>query len=200
LLASASLAAADTVTPTPTATTTPTPTATPTPSTTIGPTALTIRALGSLVKSLDLNIATQTLNYERDYALSPGTGATQGDTLFEDTRTLAASIGEDLDFNGGSLTDAFGATLAFTKLKLLIVYANPNNVNDVVVGGASSDGLVSPFGSPTDVFHVKPGGILVLIAPDANGYAVVASTAHLLHLANGGSGTSVTYDIVALGV
>jgi hypothetical protein len=196
VLVSASLSLAQTATPT----LTPTPTATATPNTTIGPTALTIRALGSLVKSLDLGQATQPLQYERDYTFSAGTDANQGDILYQDTRTLAASTSEQLDFNGGALTDAFGDALSFTVLKVLIIYASPNNTNDVVVGGASSDGLASMFGAANNTVHIKPGGLLVLIAPNASGYTVTPSTGDLLQVANGSSGTPVTYDIVAIGV
>ena len=40
------------------------------------------------------------------------------------------------------------------------------------------------------------GGMLV--APDANGYAITATTADLLKIANSAGGTSVTYTIAIL--
>ena len=63
------------------------------------------------------------------------------------------------------------------KLKALIVYAAPGNTNDVVVGGAASNGAISMFGSATDTMKVKPGGFLVAAAPTAAGYAITAASA-----------------------
>ena len=183
----------------PTATTTATPTATPTPPADLGPTAITIRALGSLNSNApNLGNAIEHLQYERDFFLNAGNGVNQGDTLFQRTDTVTASSSETLVFNGGSLTDEFGNTLSFTALKLLIVYASPLNTNDVIVGGAESNTLASPFAAGSDTVAVKPGGMMVLIAP-AGGYAVSSTTSDL-QIANGSSGTSVTFDVVALGV
>jgi hypothetical protein len=201
LAAWAATASAQTATPTATATATATatPTATPTPLMDLGPTAITIRALGSLVSNVpDLGNAIEQLQYERDFFLKAGSGPNQGDTLFQRTDTVAASSSETLQLNGGSLTDEFGNTLSFTSLKLLIVYASPNNTNNVVVGGAGSDTLASPFGAANNTVTLQPGGILVLIAP-AGGYAVSSSTSNL-KIANGSSGSSVTFDVIALGI
>jgi hypothetical protein len=41
--------------------------------------------------------------------------------------------------------------------------------------------------------------MLLLVAPDAAGYAVTATTADILRVTNGGAGTSVVYEIVILG-
>jgi hypothetical protein len=98
------------------------------------------------------------------------------------------------------LTNAFGAVLTFTKIKALIIRAAAGNTNDIVVGNAASNGFISPFGALAHTVKVKPGGLFVLVAPDVNGYAVVAATGDLLHVANGGAGTPVSYDIFILGV
>ncbi len=131
--------------------------------------------------------------------LANGTGADQANQVFSDQRTLAASATENLDL-AGALTDAFGGTVAFTKIKALMIKAAAGNTNNVVVGGAASNGFVSPFGGATHTVSVPPGGTLLLTAPDATGFAVTAGTADLLKVANGGGGTGVTYDIVLVGV
>jgi hypothetical protein len=46
---------------------------------------------------------------------------------------------------------------------------------------------------------VKPGGMLVMTAPDATGLAVTAGTGDKLKLANSAGSTSVTYDVIILG-
>jgi hypothetical protein len=133
-------------------------------------------------------------------AFATGTGAGQADLIFSDTRTIAASSNEDLDLAGG-LTGAFGTSLTFAKVKGIFVAAAAGNTNNVVVGGAASNGLVNWVGDATDKVVVKPGGILLLSVGtgDLAGYGVTAGTGDLLRIANSGAGTSVTYDIVVYG-
>lgn len=153
---------------------------------------------GALTSSLDLEAVQSTLAKRLSVDLADGAGLGQAAQIFSDSRTLAASANENLDLNG-SLTNAFGAVIAFTKIKALMVFASTANTNDVIVGGAASNGFVSPFGAANNTVAVKPGGCLVLVAPDAGGYAVTAATADLLKIANGGAGSAVTYDIVLIG-
>ena len=141
----------------------------------------------------------QSLQYNVANSFADGTGADQAQKLWTDQRTLGVSATEDLDLSGG-VVDVFGTSLAFTKVKALVIKAAAGNTNDVVVGGAASNGLVTFFGAATDKVKVKPGGTLVLIAPDANGYAVTAATGDLLRVGNSAAGTSVTYDITVIGV
>lgn len=154
---------------------------------------------GVLDTALDIGTAQHQISYSPSWPLTDGAGANQIQQVFADTRTLAASASESLDL-AGSLTNAFGATITLTKVKALIIRAAAGNTNDVVVGGAASNAVASIFGATTGTLNVKPGGAMVLIAPDANGYAVTATTADLLKIANSGSGTSVSYDIIILGV
>jgi hypothetical protein len=159
---------------------------------------LALSLAGLLENVLDVGSATYPLNIGANFNFGDGTGANQGKTVFTDTRPLAASGTEDLDLNG-TLTDAFGATVSFTKIRALIILADAANTNDVVVGGAAANGAISFFGAATDKVKVKPGGLVCLVAPDVNGYAIVAATADLLKIANGGAGTGVNYTIIVLG-
>lgn len=146
----------------------------------------------------DLGMLTQAVRAGANATLQDGSGAGQANKIFSDTRTLAASASESLDL-AGVLTDAFGAAITFAKVKAIIVAAKAANTNDVVVGGAASNAFATPFGAATDKVKVKPGGAFALFDPGANGYAVTATTADLLQIANGNSGTPVTYDIVIVG-
>lgn len=157
---------------------------------------LAVAALYS--SALDFSTAEQNLQYNVSHAFADGVGANQAQRLFTDQRTLAASATENLDLSG-VLTDAFGASLAFTEVKALVIKAAAGNTNDVLVGGAASNGFITPFGDATDVVRVRPGGTLVLVAPDATGYAVTAGTGDLLKIANSAGSTSVTYDVVIVG-
>lgn len=149
---------------------------------------------------LDLGEATATLSKEYRAKLVTGTSAGQVDRIFHDTRTLAASANEDLDL-AGSLVDALGVALTFVKVKGLFISAAAGNTNNVVVGGAASNGFVSWVGAAAHTVIVRPGAVLGLFAgqADAAGYPVTAGTGDLLRVANSGAGTSVTYDVVVIG-
>jgi hypothetical protein len=133
-----------------------------------------------------------------EFTWPSGVGADQADRLFTDTRTLAASTSESLDL-AGVLTDAFGALITFSRINALIIAAAAANTNNVLVGGAAANQFINWVGDPTDIVTVRPGGLLMLVARDTTGYAVTAATGDLLKINNSGAGTSVTYDVIALG-
>ena len=146
--------------------------------------------------ALDLSTTENHLDFTRQIALATGTGANQADKIWHDERTLTASANEALDL-AGVLTDAFGALLTFARVKGLLVYANPANTNNVLVGGAVSNAFVNWVSDATDVVVVRPGGLFATFAPDATAFAV--GTGDQLKVTNSGAGTSVTYDIVVIG-
>jgi hypothetical protein len=161
-------------------------------------TEITLSVSATLSAALDLESATSQLAKKLLIALTDGSAANQATNMFSDTRTLVASATESLDL-AGSLVNAFGATITFAKMRAIMIFAAATNTNDVVVGGAASNGFFSPFGAANNTVKVKPGGCLILIAPDTAGYAVTAATADLLQVANGGAGTPVTYDVILIG-
>lgn len=163
--------------------------------------AATVKAgvTATYANGLEFGSVQQTLQYSIVQAFGDGTGADQAQKLWTDQRTLAASATEDLDLAGG-VSDVFGNVLTFTKVKALVIKAAAGNTNNVLVGGASSNGFITPFGGATHTVTVRPGGTLVLIAPDATGYAVTAGTGDLLKIANSAGSTGVTYDITVIGV
>jgi hypothetical protein len=147
---------------------------------------------------LDLATATAPLGFSRALGMASGTGANQADRIFHDTRTLTASANEDLDL-AGVLTDAFGATLTFARIKTLVVAADAGNTNNVIVGAAATNAFVNWVGAATHTVTVRPGGLLLVAASDATAYAVTVGTGDLLRIANSAGGTSVTYSIVLVG-
>ncbi len=148
--------------------------------------------------ALDLGSASVALPFTRQFVWASGTGANQADQMWSDERTLTASSTEDLDLTGTALQNPFGVNIAFARIKGVIVYALPANTNNVVVGNVTN-GIVGWFGAATQSISVRPGGMFAIFAPDATAYTVTAGTADLLHIANSGAGTSVTYDIVIIG-
>lgn len=153
---------------------------------------------GTFSGANDLSTVSQAINYTKSFNITNGTGADQANMIFMDQRTIAASGTDDLDL-AGALTNAYGTTITFTSIKGLIVYAAAANTNDVHVGGSGSNQFLSWVGHSSDLVVVKPGGLLALINPQANGYAVTASTGDILRIANSAGTTGVTYDIILLG-
>jgi hypothetical protein len=165
---------------------------------TLSNTIMSVSAAAQLSNTLDLTSASSTLQYRKAITLANGTGLGQADKVFSDTRTLTASSAEDLDL-AGVLVDALGSTLTFARVKGLVIEAASTNTNNVIVGGAASNGFISWVGAAAHTVTVRPGGVLALFASDATAYAVTAATADLLHIANSGAGTSVTYNVVIIG-
>jgi hypothetical protein len=131
--------------------------------------------------------------------LTDGTAAGQADRVFADSRTLAASGTEDLDLSG-ALTDAFGATVIFARVKAIAVYAHTGNTNNVNVTRPASNGFPL-FLAASDGVGVRPGEVFAMIAgaADAVGHVVTAATGDLLTITNSGGTTGVDYDIIVIG-
>ncbi len=158
---------------------------------------LKVAATGTQVAGLGTSDDPIALDYSQ--LLASGTGANQASNIFHDRRTLTASSTENLDL-AGALTNKFGTTLTFTKIKAIVIHAASGNTNNVLVGGAASNQFINWVSDPTDVIVVRPGGTFILVAPDATAYAVTAATGDLLKIANSAGSTSVTYDVVIIGV
>jgi hypothetical protein len=158
--------------------------------------SLTVRS--TMSESLDLKTRQAALAFSRSIAFDNGTGASQADKIWDDTRTITASGTDDIDL-AGVLLDAFGAALTFAKVKLIAVAAYAANTNNCVVGNAAATQFVGPFGAATHTVAVAPGGFFMVGRPDAAGWAVGAGASDLLRVTNSAGGTSVTYDVVILG-
>ena len=155
--------------------------------------AVSYRASGSP------NLGDLTSNYAGfpNIVLDNGVAANQADTVYSETRTLAASAFNDLDL-AGTLVNPLGAAAVFVKVKAIAIKARATNTNNVVLGAAAANGFIGPFGAATHTIAIPPGGEVVLVAPAA-GWTVTPSTGDLLRTTNSGAGTSVVYDIVVIG-
>jgi hypothetical protein len=130
------------------------------------------------------------------WSFTTGSGNDQIQEEWDDYRQLAASASENLDL-AGSLLDVFGNKISFTAIKAILIIADSANTNDVLVGGAASNTFLF-LGDPTDIVKVRPGGCALFIARNS-GFTVTAATGDILKVANGGSGTPVSYKIYLAG-
>lgn len=145
----------------------------------------------------DLVGATAPLNFVKNLLLTNGPGANQADRLFTDHRVVTASATDSLDLSG-ALTDAFGVTVTFARVKFVAVIAAPTNTNNVVVTRPATNG-VPLFSAASDACPVRPGGFIAWGAADATAVPVTAGTGDLLDIVNSAGGTSVEYDIIVIG-
>jgi hypothetical protein len=152
---------------------------------------LSIGVIANLVAALDLVEAKAEHNVQKRVNLANGDGLNEADAVYSDTRTLNGSASEDLDLS--NLTDPLGNALALGHIKGL--YVAPAG-GAVEVGGHASSPAI--FADASDAVVVRDGGALMLIAPDATGYAVTSGTGDLLSVGNA-TGATITYDIVIVG-
>lgn len=151
---------------------------------------------GAYANAQDLGgTPTWSFSIDKGDSLSNGTGAVDtGDLFWTDTRTLAATT-ENLDLAGG-LTNAFGATLTFARIKGLLIHNKSTTAgHTLTVGGAASNAFVL-FSDTTDKYPIGPNGLFFIWEPSAAAKAVTASTGDILKIE---SSHSFDYDIVILG-
>jgi hypothetical protein len=160
-----------------------------------------VRLNATLTKTQDLITSGLQAPLSINEAISFATGTSTGlaDLLFFDTRSLGASATEDLDLAGG-LTDAFGATLTFVKIKgIYVKAAAANNVaNSLIVGNATAP-FIGPFGAAgASEIYLPPGGFLFLVHP-TTGWTVTATTGDDLKMTNSAGTNTISYDVVIWG-
>ena len=125
-----------------------------------------------------------------NWSFTSGTTTNQMDQLWVSRRTLAANTAETLDLTGG-VTNSFGTALTMAEVRMLIVTINATNASTIAVGGAASASFNSWAGASNDTVRVRPGGLMLLVAPDATGYAIGGGN---LAVTNEGA-SAVAYDI-----
>lgn len=151
-----------------------------------------------LTSPLDLSTPTSLFKFAQQINLAQGAGVDQADKIWHDSRSLAASGTENLDLSG-VLADPFGASILFARIKGIILRTAKANTNNVVLGNSGVNAFLGPFGAAAHTLAVRPGGLLVLFAPDATGYVVTPATGDILTVTNSAAGSSVSYDIALVG-
>jgi hypothetical protein len=145
----------------------------------------------------DLVAPSTAFNYFKAWTVTTGVGANQADRIWHDQRTIAASATDSLDL-AGLLTDIYGVAFTLARLKALLVVSAAANVNNVHVTRPAANG-VPLFLAAGDGIILRPGGAFCWFASEATGIVVTGGTGDLVDIINGAGGTSVVYDIVAIG-
>lgn len=128
--------------------------------------------------------------------ISNGSGANQANLLYQEETQLADAANVERDLNDGSLTDAFGDAVAMTILRALYI-KNSSADASLLIGGSAATQL-GLFADGSDILKLRPGGMLLVTAPDATGVAVTGSGD--LKLTHDGTGSDpLTFELIALG-
>lgn len=123
------------------------------------------------------------------YHWESGTGASQANQLYRISGTIGISTVTVIDLVSSIVLDTFGTALALTKLKALLI-VNTHATQPFAVTTSISNGVSAP--------SVRPGGCVILTAPDATGIAVSAGS-DTITLTNG-TGSATAYEIAVIGV
>lgn len=154
------------------------------------------KIIATLSKALDLDTPIDPLSLTIAHSWANGTATGQVSQMWHDTRTVTASSSESLDF-AGALTNAFGVTLTFARIKFVYILAHSTNTNDVQVTRDATTGIPL-FMADGDGIALGPGEFFIYGSP-TTGKAVTATTDDTLLITNSAGGTSVTYSIVVIG-
>lgn len=144
-----------------------------------------------------LGTAANNLAVSRLIEFADGTGADQANTIYHASRTLAVDANEVLDlYASGTLEDPLGNALTLEEMKLLYLYNTSADATLLVFGGTTPVGVCS---DSSDIVELPPGGKFLWTAPASGGIDI--TTNKNLKLEHNGTGSStLTYEIIVLGV
>lgn len=129
---------------------------------------LTIQLSGNFDNPLDNTTPTQPIDYTRMMRVTNGTSTGQGSNFFEDTRSLASSTSEVLNLNSLA-SNAYGATISFSRIKTLWMIASSTNSAAITVGGSTTT-TFPIFGSSANSITLRPGAQFVMNDDGATAY------------------------------
>jgi uncharacterized protein (DUF697 family) len=148
---------------------------------------------------LDLSTARDKATLAYTDSIDDGTGADQAKVVWHDKGTIANGGSATIDV-AGSLTDAFGNSAVFTKIKgiMLINRGIANGASYTETSGENIIMSTSTLTSADLTAPLEPGGVFLFTSPKVGG-AVTATSADTITLTRAGSGT-VTYEVVIWGL
>lgn len=159
--------------------------------------SISVAVAGTLTSGLDIGTGTHKVDSNFKTNFTNGTAANQANMMWTDSRNLAGSTSEDLDL-AGALTSAFGTSITFTSIKGIIISAATTNGGNLSIGGDATAAFNTWVNASADEIILAPGGTFALVNPNADGYAVTATTADILEVTNLDA-SAVDYDIILIG-
>jgi hypothetical protein len=145
---------------------------------------------------VELSILTENLNLARGQNFADGVLTENVNLIYDDEGSIGDGASVVLNLHDGSLTNKLSQSIAIDALKAIYI-KNTSVDAGLVVGGGTTPLLL--FSDPSDKIIVKPGGTLLLIAPNVTGWDITTNC--LLKLEHDGVGSSaLIYELVVAGV
>ena len=129
--------------------------------------------------------------------LAAGRGNNQGNLLWFDSGTLAASASKDYDLVA-SLQTVYGDTVNFDLVKGILV-KNTSTAGDAAIIRVIGQNFNTWLKAATDYVRVYPRGIFLLWNPTDEGYDVSAGS-DTIRLTNESASLEAIYEIALIGV
>lgn len=159
----------------------------------------------SYTSSLAWGGPSDSAGYSYSNSMANGTGAAQADLVYILDTTLAAGATLNVDL-AGTVTNVFGTTLTFARVKVIYLeLLDDTTASSVLLGGHATAALANWITSADTLDNDQPkvrvrnGGVFLLSAPDATAYVVTATTEDLLTLTNADGSNIATYRLVIIG-
>jgi len=143
------------------------------------------------------------INVNESHSPTLGSSDDQINEYWCDRRMLAASATEDLDF-AGTETNAFGKTLAMSKVKAIFIHNTSDDQGTptdaaMTIGGGDGTDFLGPLGAAAHTITLEAGQWMAVTCMK-DGWACGAGVADLLKILNDDAVDQLQYDIVVLGL
>lgn len=157
-----------------------------------------------------LESQSQSQDVTKQIALTFGTAAGNANQIYAGVRTLNAATTEDLDLSGTALQNPLGENIAFTTVKMVLVWllsATDTAPGDDSITGTACSGITfggdaaSPalwFGNINDTMTLANGDC-VLYMRSGTGFTITNTTADIFQVANLDAAVQAKYVLVIIG-
>ncbi|WP_422928561.1 hypothetical protein [Singulisphaera sp. PoT] len=148
----------------------------------------------SLAEQLGSGPVTGNLNSSIPFNISFANGTGANAIQFDWVKPSSPAPGTPDTWTLSALTDSLNRAIAFTKVRVLVIINN--GTGSLTVGAAATHPWAAALGTAGTAI-VPAGGMLVLVAPGAAGYAVTSGSSDQLKVDPGG--TAGNYQIAIAG-
>ncbi len=130
-------------------------------------------------------------------SLATGVGLDASDYVWVSAANAITGSATNSHDVAGGLTDVYGNTLTFVKVKGLFIHNLSTTAGDTLTVGGNANALLI-FGTATHTHTIGPNGVLFISEPSLAGKAVTAATGDILDVVED-AGNANTYDIAIWG-
>jgi hypothetical protein len=142
--------------------------------------------------------SSMTFSVLEQQAFTDGTDTEEVNQMWSDgSDDMAASGTVTYDLAGG-ISDAYGDTVTFTKIKAILVRNESDGTVEIEIGGAAANQWYPMFDNANDIEKIAAGGCWFHYNPE--GWAVTAGTGDNFMIANNDSGSTASYSIMVIGI